>query len=528
MSWLQSLFQFLFLLYIFINGFSANHPIFVAANRSSAVHFEMIHRHDPTVLGEKILNRSESIKELFHVDKRRMEMIVAHYNTLPMERRRTTQVKGVKKGVGRTSHGNGKGVKGVKKVGVLGRDNSSFSLPIRSGSYAHLGSYFVSLKVGTPAQIFLLVVDTGSSLTWMDCKVKCLDPKQGTYCNRKVNPKKRIFHSERSRTFRTVPCSSNMCRQNFTQLMSVMECPTAKSPCAYQYNYVDGMSKGIFAYDSVTVTLSNGQKKKIHDMLIGCNQVWKTSNPIGLSNGDGIMGLGFNTHSFGPRVFDDFHGKFSYCLMDRFSDKRVTNYLTFGNRRREEMPSNMKFTELGLVGDFYAVQVTGIYVDGVKLNIPAEIWNFDKGSGMIIDSGFTLTSWVREAYEPIMNALEKPLLKHFRKVNNENFDSCFSVINTDKMGNEVAIDESLIPKFEIEFKFGVRFKAPVKSYFIYVDENVNCIGFVKSPDRDESGSHDYFSILGNVMQQNHMWEFNPFTNQLGFAPSTCELRHHHA
>ena len=50
--------------------------------------------------------------------------------------------------------------------------SEAFAMPLSSGAYTGTGQYFVRFRVGTPAQPFLLVADTGSDLTW----VKCLRP----------------------------------------------------------------------------------------------------------------------------------------------------------------------------------------------------------------------------------------------------------------------------------------------------------------------------------------------------------------
>ncbi|XP_042502589.1 aspartic proteinase NANA, chloroplast-like [Macadamia integrifolia] len=506
---LQSLLQFLLLLFISINGFSVN-PTF--AKVSSVIHFEMIHRHSPEILGEKILSRIERIKELLDGDKIRME-IISHKHKLRAEleatsssssssRRRASQLRG--------------GVHGANS-------NSSFSLPLLSGSYVNKASYYVPFRFGTPAQKFLLVADTGSDLTWINCRLKCNQRNRGQigrFCITKDDDTgRRIFYPDRSRTFRTVPCSTELCRQGFFDLMSTTECPTPKSPCSYSYPYASTeVAEGIFAYDSVTVNLADGRKKKIHGMLMGCSREWDETS--GLANADGILGLGFNSHTFVSSVYKDYQGKFSYCLMDGSSPKNVSNYLTFGHRNAEEMPPNMEFTELGLIGDHFCVTVEGIYVDGVKLDIPDQVWKIEMGGGMIIDSGFSLTTWVQEAYGPIMAALETPLLHRYPRIEVEGLESCFKVPKTDKKY------ESLVPKLEIQFMSGVRLKPAVKSYFIDGDDNgAKCIGFIPVPVEDPSDS--YISILGNIMQENHMWEFDISRSRLGFASSSCVLRHHH-
>ncbi|KAG6523100.1 hypothetical protein ZIOFF_012953 [Zingiber officinale] len=47
---------------------------------------------------------------------------------------------------------------------------TSFEMPLNSGAYAGTDQYFVRFQLGTPAQRFELVADTGSDLTWDMCR----------------------------------------------------------------------------------------------------------------------------------------------------------------------------------------------------------------------------------------------------------------------------------------------------------------------------------------------------------------------
>ena len=61
---------------------------------------------------------------------------------------------------------------------------SSVAMPMNSGSDYGVGEYFVHVRVGTPGQKFMLVADTGSDLTWMNCRyskyIKQLDYSPAT------------------------------------------------------------------------------------------------------------------------------------------------------------------------------------------------------------------------------------------------------------------------------------------------------------------------------------------------------------
>ncbi|KAK9285843.1 hypothetical protein L1049_025044 [Liquidambar formosana] len=76
-------------------------------------------------------------------------------------------------------------------------------------------------------------------------------------------------------------------------------------------------------------------------------------------------------------------------------------------------------------------------------------------------------------------------------------------------------EESLAPKLAFHFADGAQFAPPVKSYIIDVADGVKCLGFASA---DWPGT----SVIGNIMQQNHVWEFDLGRNKLGFAPSTCK------
>ena len=72
-----------------------------------------------------------------------------------------------------------------------------------------------------------------------------------------------------------------------------------------------------------------------------------------------------------------------------------------------------------------------------------------------------------------------------------------------------------VSRLVFHFAGGARFEPPVKSYIIDVAPLVKCIGIV--PIDGIGGA----SVIGNIMQQNHLWEFDLSTNTIGFAPSIC-------
>lgn len=113
-----------------------------------------------------------------------------------------------------------------------GEEKDSFEMPMHSGADYGTGEYFVRVSVGTPPQTFTLVADTGSDLTWVNCKHGC-----GRNCSVSKGKLsgKRAFRADHSSTFQPIPCSSRMCKSDLSDLFSLLRCPTPVTPCSYDY-----------------------------------------------------------------------------------------------------------------------------------------------------------------------------------------------------------------------------------------------------------------------------------------------------
>ncbi|PON39210.1 Aspartic peptidase [Parasponia andersonii] len=454
------------LLFLFaINGF---------ALLGSTTRLELIHRNSPklsgnVVLGGKPKSQMEIIREFHRRD------VLRHRNMVSRRLRATETA-------------------------------SSVAMPMFSGSDYGTGEYFVHVNVGTPGQKFLLVVDTGSELTWMNCRYKC-GRNCGTHKGRLNN--KRVFRADRSSSFRTVPCLSQMCKVELANLFSLAKCPTPLTPCAYDYRYLEGSAAiGFFANETVSVGLTSGRKRKLKNVLIGCTESIH-GDQGSFKGADGVLGLGFSKYTFTTKVAEDFGGKFSYCLVDHLSPKNVSNYIIFGHNRIETaLLRSIQRTNLvlgGAFGPLYGVNVLGISIGGVLLKIPHAVWDENLGGGTTLDSGTSLTFLAEPAYKPVTAELNKSISKFERLSIGGPFEFCF---------NSKGFNESLVPRLTIHLADEALFEPPLKSYILDVAPQTKCLGFV-------SVSWPGTSIIGNIMQQNHLWEFDLERSTLAFAPSSC-------
>ncbi|XP_022877845.1 aspartic proteinase NANA, chloroplast-like [Olea europaea var. sylvestris] len=478
------LYIFLFWVVIFLAECSYGH------GESVGTKLELIHRHHL-----QPMTQFERLKQLLHSDTVRQRSI-----SEKLQLRKSTGRRQIRESPN-AKYYNSACINSSRKAK---NGHVSGEMTMYSGADFGTGQYFVSFKVGSPAQRFMLIADTGSDLTWMNCQYRC----HGAKC-RKKSRKRRVFRATHSSSFHTVPCSSKMCKIELASLFSLARCPSPYTPCAYDYRYSDGSAAlGIFSSETVTFGLTNGTKARIHNVLVGCSE---STTGRSFQGADGVMGLGYSKHSFALKAAQKFGGKFSYCLVDHLSPQNLSSYLIFGSHKSEDSITSldkMQHTELvlGVTSSFYAVNIKGISIGNMMLEIPAKVWNVNGLGGTILDSGSSLTFLTQPAYQPVMAALKLSLISFTRlKLDIPQLEFCF---------NSTGFNESLVPRLVFHFADGARFVPPVKSYVIDVAPRAKCLGFVPT-------AWPGASVIGNIMQQNHIWEFDLTNKRLSFGSSSC-------
>uniref|UniRef100_A0A0E0FR73 Peptidase A1 domain-containing protein n=1 Tax=Oryza nivara TaxID=4536 RepID=A0A0E0FR73_ORYNI len=413
---------------------------------------------------------------------------------------------------------------------------SAFAMPLSSGAYTGTGQYFVRFRVGTPAQPFLLVADTGSDLTWVKCHraaaAASASPRNASSlpAPAPASPR-RTFRPDKSRTWAPIPCSSATCRESLP--FSLAACATPANPCAYDYRYKDGSAaRGTVGVDSATIALSGraARKAKLRGVVLGCTTSYNGQSFLA---SDGVLSLGYSNISFASRAASRFGGRFSYCLVDHLAPRNATSYLTFGpnpafsSRRPSEGIASCKpapaptpapagapgARQTPLVLDhrtrpFYAVTVKGVSVAGELLKIPRAVWDVEQGGGAILDSGTSLTMLAKPAYRAVVAALSKRLAG-LPRVTMDPFDYCYNW--TSPSGSDVAAP---LPMLAVHFAGSARLEPPAKSYVIDAAPGVKCIGL-------QEGPWPGLSVIGNILQQEHLWEYDLKNRRLRFKRSRC-------
>lgn len=383
-------------------------------------------------------------------------------------------------------------------------DGLSSQLMATLGSGVMLGSgeYFMDVFIGTPPKHFLLILDTGSDLNWIQC-VPCYD------CFEQNGP---FYDPKDSSSFKNISCHDPRC-----ELVSSPDpphpCKDKNQPCPYFYWYGDSSNTtGDFALETFTVNLTahNGKSeyRRVENVMFGCGH-WNR----GLFHGAaGLLGLGRGPLSFSSQLQSLYGHSFSYCLVDRNSDTNVSSKLIFGEDKELLSHPNLNFTSFvagkeNPADTFYYIQIESIKVGGEVLNIPKETWELsqDGSGGTIIDSGTTLSYFAEPANTTIKEAFIRkvknyPLIKDI-----EILYPCYNVSGVEKVE---------LPEFAIEFTDGAVWNFPVENYFITLSDSVVCLALMGTP-------RSALSIIGNYQQQNFHILYDTEKLRLGYVPMRC-------
>ncbi|CAN1176480.1 Aspartic proteinase CDR1 [Linum perenne] len=332
------------------------------------------------------------------------------------------------------------------------------------------GEYLMNISIGTPPFQILGILDTGSDITWTQCKP----------CSKCYTQKGALFNPTFSTTYKTVSCPSNACASR------------NDSVCHYRVGYSDrSHTIGDLALDTLTL----GPTASFPNIIIGCGH----DNALSIETmGSGIIGLANGPasliHQIGPSV----NWKFSYCLPDGVSAS-VSSF-HFG---RDVSGNDVVSTPL--ITDphrpyLYYLRLEAISVGNIK--IPFRGSNSDDRN-IVIDSGTTITALPLEFYSKLSSAVEKKIVGGKKVSDQPAFFSLCYVVEPTGLVN--------VPPITVHF-LGADVALPVSNLFYRVNETVSCFAF-----RGSKGD----SLYGNVAQLNFLIGYNLPKRTVSFKPQKC-------
>jgi Xylanase inhibitor N-terminal/Xylanase inhibitor C-terminal len=337
--------------------------------------------------------------------------------------------------------------------------------------------YVLELSIGTPPHPYPILLDTGSSLVWTQCKP----------CSKCVKQPSPLFVPSKSSTFSLASCSDKLC-----EVLSQNNC--TKNHCSYFYSYADQTySYGDLARDTFTLGTSN--ELKVH-VAFGCGSI----NGGDLNNSSGIAGFSRAATSLVSQLGVP---GFSYCMTDDINEKTL---LRFGTQeeiyRGISAPvQTTKFVKpVEGYEDLYFVAMTGITVGTKQLKIPKTVF----AQGTIVDSGTAFTQLPAVAFNKLKKAL-------FSNLNVS--PSNTSILDLDCFSSQSMLPSQVkVPEVILHFR-GINLNLERGNYVIDMDEEgVLCLAMMKS---------DSLGIIGNVQQINKQVLYDLKNNKLAIAPNQC-------
>ncbi|VAI85430.1 unnamed protein product [Triticum turgidum subsp. durum] len=350
------------------------------------------------------------------------------------------------------------------------------SVPLAPGTSVGVGNYVTQLGLGTPATTYAMVVDTGSSLTWLQCS-PCV-----VSCHRQAGP---LYNPRASSTYAAVPCSAPQCGELQAATLNPSSC-SASGVCIYQATYGDSsFSLGYLSRD--TVSFGSG---RFPGFYYGCGQ----DNEGLFGRSAGLIGLARNKLSLLYQLAPSLGDSFSYCLPTTAS----TGYLSIGSYN----PAEYSYTPMvssSLDASLYFVSLASMSVAGSPLAVsPSEYGS----QPTIIDSGTVITRLPMAVYTALSKALGAAMGGAPRAPAYSILDTCF----------KGQVSTLRVPAVDMAFAGGATLKLAPGNVLIDVDESTTCLAFAAT---------DSTAIIGNTQQQTFGVVYDVAQSRIGFAAGGC-------
>ncbi|XP_038899807.1 aspartyl protease family protein At5g10770 [Benincasa hispida] len=369
---------------------------------------------------------------------------------------------------------------------------SDSQIPISSGARLQTLNYIVTIGIG--GRNSTLIVDTGSDLTWVQCRP----------CRLCYNQQEPLFDPSKSSSFFSLPCNSSTCLSLQPTAGSSDLCSKQNSTsCDYQIDYGDGSySRGELGFEKL-----NLGKTEINNFIFGCGQ-----NNKGLFGGaSGLMGLARSELSLVSQTSSVFGGIFSYCLPTtgvRASGSLTMGGTDFSNFKNISPISYTRMVQNPQMSNFYFLNLTGISIGGVNLNVPGLTSN--EGIMSLIDSGTVITRLSPSIYRAFKAEFEKQFSGYKTTPG-------FSILNT--CYNLSGYQEVNIPTVKFIFEGNAEMTVDVEGifYFVKSDASQICLAFASLAYEDQT------VIIGNYQQKNQRVIYNSKESKVGFAGEACSF-----
>nr|GEY29552.1 aspartic proteinase-like protein 2 [Tanacetum cinerariifolium] len=323
------------------------------------------------------------------------------------------------------------------------------------------GYYTTRLWIGTPPQKFELIIDTGSTATYVPCST-CQQ------CGKHQDPK---FDPESSDSYEPMKCNVDC------------TCDSKKRQCVYERQYAEmSSSSGVLGED--IISFGNQSDLSPQRATFGCENV--ETGDLYNQHADGIMGLGRGDLSLVDQLVDKgvISDTFSLCYggMDIGGGAMVLGGIS--------PPSGMVYAYSDPIrSPYYNIELKELHVAGKRLPLKASVFDGKHGT--------------------IMKELRS--LKQIKGPDPSYNDICFS-----GAGSDISKLSETFPSVEMVFGKGHTLKLSPENYlFRHLRvRGAYCLGFFQN-------GKDPTTLLGGIIARNTFVMYDREHDKIGFWKTNC-------
>ncbi|RLN12784.1 protein ASPARTIC PROTEASE IN GUARD CELL 1-like [Panicum miliaceum] len=351
------------------------------------------------------------------------------------------------------------------------KSGGATTVPTTLGSSLGTLEYVVTVSLGTPAVAQTVLMDTGSDVSWVQCR-----PCPAATCHPQ---KDRLFDPARSATYSAFRCGSAACKGLGRDDLYGNGC-SRRGRCQYAVRYGDGSNTtGTYGADKLTLTPASA----VDRFRFGCSRAAR----LFTDRADGLVGLGGGS----PSLVSQAGAKaFSYCLPPTAS---YSGFLTLGVPRA----ASSRFAEQRQRRHVLPRAPAGHRRGRRRLRVPPSAFR----AGAVMDSGTVVTRLPPQAYRALRAAFRKEMRMYPRRAVPPSalLDTCFNLTGDVK-----------VPSVSLVFERGATVELDPSGIMLR-----GCLAFASAGDDGAPG------IIGNVQQRTLEVLYDVGGGAVGFRRGAC-------
>ncbi|XP_021894661.1 aspartic proteinase nepenthesin-1-like [Carica papaya] len=353
--------------------------------------------------------------------------------------------------------------------------------------------YYLELNIGTPGRRLLLVLDTGSGITWIQCKpcIECFPQKDG------------VFDPNLSSSYRKINCNHPLCSS------------CVDGECHYTSHYLSGqLTGGVYSTETFNFQDIKGSDIKYHNVLMGCSHKNRKFS-FGENNVAGIVGMDMTPYSLVRQLGIFVQNRFSYCFPTVSPEGRyLPTLLKFGldvGYRGGDVKTTPIITHKNT--GRYGLNLLDISIADKRMNFPPGTFSLTRSGtgGFVIDSGSTMTYIDSKVYWKI----HAEFVAYFEVLGLERFRRKDCIEKLTLCYDMPDIDFNKFPLMTYHFEGGDLVVAAENSFFIDWEEKMFALTILPIKQ---------FNILGAWQQRNTRFVYDLNSKLLWFVPERCGIR----